>query len=261
MSMDPGRYPRTAPPEYLSSKDRKAGRKNPKYLHWEVERETWTRGFSMKDFAWLETQINISGLDVFLRIPRIPNNVNRVDQWFTNPQSKFWQGSSLVSIDLDHGPLWLEFIASDFRHASDVHHHISLCYKKELWKWWETHQDMSLIQEWFDRYEAVRKRYDGRRARLYGDFTTGKTLKLNRYTRVEGLDTPHIIWDGMVARYVKDEYDKEVPTMQLQNGYTDDDVRFVHTLPGNDFGIRVAHWKESSAQYKSLQPLHVSMLL
>ena len=120
---------------------------------------------------------------------------------------------------------------------------------------------MSLVQEWFDRYEAIRNRYDGRRARLYGDFTAGKTLRLNKYTRVEGLDAPYIIWDGMVARYFKDEYGNDTPTMQLQSGHTDADVRFAHTLPGHDFGMRVAHWKESSAHYKSLQALHVSILL
>ena len=229
---------------------------------WSWERKMWTRGLhNESDYNYLKSRIQWHGLDVVLGIPKLPfdDDVGHDDfiynwRWSNHPM---WTDPAynLIQIYTEHGPSWLEFIASDFRSPEDHHHHISLCNAWELKEWynhlWDTkgadHANAMAVQ-WFTKYKVIRARYHGRRARLKGRLTGGLTYALDADTGVEDLTPPYVLWDGFSGT-----------GEEVQND-CDPDVLFVHTLPGNNFAARIKSG-EPSSWFKSTQHMHVSLLL
>ena len=233
--------------------------------------------------GWIEDALTDYGLDVMLRIPALPlseNTEERRNQLFSWT-SDFWSNYdwNLIKINIEPGPLWIDFIASDFS-IGDNHYHISLCYRRELGDWWALKgYDMTVMNEWINHYENMKRHYDGKRARIKGHRTSGYTIELRGETRVEGLNEPYILWDGVKGFSCwEDEGRMWVDDPVRDPG--DNDVFFVHTLPGNNFKDKIQEDVdrcitenqtkgpgESRAQssissgYKSLQNMHVSMLL
>jgi hypothetical protein len=211
----------------------------------------------------MESQMLAHGLDVTLRINELPfadnlSDEQFIEQWndYSHP---FWNDPNfhLIRVDLEHGPHWLEFVASNFEMEQGVHHHISLCYRTELDTWWKHLKNTSgwntaneAALRWWKTYKTVRARYDGRRARLKGwKFTSGYTFPLTWETIVDGLDPPYILWDGF-----------DHPESRVAWG-CDEDVLYIHTLPGGPFPELIKQPKQKSSWYKSVQHMHVSMLI
>jgi hypothetical protein len=183
-----------------------------------------------RDYYWIYENIVRSGLDCVIEIDELPEGIN----WFWDARSAFWTEHryNLIKIKTMPGPLWLNFIASDKpRENPDYPFHISLCYRDELYEWYKEDRDHRKIIEWIERYRKIQRRYNGRRARLMTDqrLTRGHTFVIGPRTRVEGLTTPHIIYDGPGG---------------------DTDVRYVHTLPGH-----------THRGGKADQDLHVSLIM
>jgi hypothetical protein len=239
--------------------------------------------FNPRDRKWVMDAMTYYGLDVILEIPElpIPSQPNQRYWYLSNKYSGFWQDYdwNLIKINLTPGPLWIYFIASNFD-MKDNHYHISLCYRKELWEWWEYLKwDMDTMDDWITQYNIMQQRYNGKRARLRGKITGGYTLQLNGETRVEKLDKPFILWDGS-SGYSCWAEGANVREDESEITEGDQAVRYVHMLPGNNFRAILRDevqdcvtqnqarapgeperqpWK--SGDYKSLQHMHVSMLM
>jgi hypothetical protein len=229
------------------------------HAEWDWNRQMFVRGLSNDwDLQYIKDGIKWHGLDVILHIAplpfRDPDDFIWNLEWKNNPL--WYKDYKLLYIGIEHGPAWVEFIASDFRTPTEYHYHVSLVYTYELKEWydhlWHTHgrefADAAATQ-WFMNYQIVRERYDGKRARLKGRLTNGLTLQINKDCKVEGLEAPYILWDGFSGA----TYDVE--------SNCDQDMLFVHTLPGNNFHERYVRKELNSGSYKSLQHMHVSLLL
>ena len=165
------------------------------------------------------------------------------NHWLLDGRCEFWSGDQwrLFQVYTHPGPLFIPFIASNYIKDPEQDYHISICYREELWNWykhlesergWEYANGM--LQRWVDTYRIVQTRYTGRHARLMGRLTRGSTLELDGHTQVDGVESPnHKLWDGPDG---------------------DPDMRFIHTLPGNNFPA-------GSRTHKSKQNFHVSLLL
>ena len=192
----------------------------------------WRRGLgNLDDYNFIYTTLVRNGLDVVLNLPDLPEG----EDFFWEPTSAFWTDAryNLLRINTIPGPLWLNFVASDYRHTTpNYEFHISLCYQDELWSWFREDRDYNKIIEWIQRYRILQTRYNGRSARLMGKLTGGLGLELDARTRVDGLDPPYIVAD-------------------VEGG--DEDVRYVHTLLG--------HIPRPRNAGKADQPLHVSLLI
>jgi hypothetical protein len=230
--------------------------------------------FNPRDRKWVMDAMTYYGLDVILEIPELPD-------YLTYYSSDFWKDYAwnLIKINLTPGPLWIDFIASSFD-MKDYHYHISLCYRDELWDWWDSQgREIETMDTWIANYNIMRQRYNGKRARLRGRITGGYTLQLNGETRVEGLDEPFILWDGS-SGYSCWAEGANVREDESEITEGDQAVRYVHMLPGNNFRAILRDevqdcvtqnqarapgeperqpWK--SGDYKSLQHMHVSMLM
>lgn len=228
---------------------------------WDWNRSAFIRGLTQDDWIlnYLKGAIEFYGLDVTLRIPALPFDDSTTETFLHNWQDRYhaiWtdEAYNLIQIYTDHGPSWVEFVASNYQTPN--HHHISLCNSWELWDWYKylwknvgpEVADNAAVQ-WWTKYKVIRARYDGKRARLKGKLTRGLTLSLNEDSRVDGLHPPYIVWDGFSG-----------------SGYDvvancDPDVHYVHTLPGSNFQMLVDTEQGNSAHYKSLQHMHVSLLI
>ena len=217
-TLDPGPYVPRDPDEDDTNRD------------WNMN--MWRRGLGNPDDEnFIKQTLERNGLDVVLHIPDIPDG----EEFLWTQDSPWWTNAAnynLMQIQTNPGPLWLNFIASDFRHTDpNFHFHISLCYHWELWTWFEEDYNKEKIREWIRAYRRMQRRYDGRKARLMGEIHGGHVFYLDDRTRVEGLSPMENLFDG-------------------EGG--DPDVRYVHKLPGHKF---------TDHQAKSNQPLHVSLLI
>ena len=272
------RAPSPPPMEVDDDDDEERKKARKEYMDWHP------RGLhNPADRDWVVNTMWSYGLDVRLEIPElpIPSQWEARKEYLEYKYSYFWTHNdwNLIKINIHPGPLWIDFVASNFN-IGDNHYHISLCYRDELWDWWHLKgRTLASMDQWIHSYNTMRRRYDGKRARLRGRLTNGYTLALDGDTRVEGLDEPYIIYDGFAGFScwedggVIQEADPE-PTIG------DHEVRFVHMLPGNNFRNlirdevqqcliqnrarapgqqKIEPWL--SNKYKSLQQMHVSMLL
>lgn len=185
------------------------------------------------DYNYVYKIIKDHGLDVVLHLPDLPPG----EEFLWTETSLFWtdpdQKYNLMKINTVPGPLWLNFVASNYPRAfPGFEFHISLCYQWELWEWFTQDWDKDKIRTWIQKYREVQRRYNGRKARIMGKITGGHGLELDSRCRVEGLQPPHIVFDG--------------------NG-GDEDVRYIHRLPG--------HRPFSKRGAKSEQDLHISLLI
>ena len=226
---------------------------------WEWREAMWRRGLEDEaEFWWIHGVITRGGLDVRLRVGGIPfegMGDAEIIECFQDSSHEFWtlDEFNLLKVDLELGPLWTEFVASDFV-APDGHHpRISLCYRNEMWRWygglWQSDGAAvagAAVVRWVRAWTRMRRRYDGAEARLRGRLSGGLTLQLVAGTTVEGGRGP--LWDG------------HEQGGQGVSGDFDLDVHFVHTLPGNRFAQHVAAG-EPSSRFKALQHMRVSLLL
>jgi hypothetical protein len=207
-----------------------AQEQNPKW-DWLIERGLG----NWEDYQWIYRTIVASGLDCVLEIDELPAG----NDFFWNFDSVFWTDHkyNLLKIKTRPGPLWLNFIASDYRREDpDWPFHLSLCYRKELWAWFQEDRNEEKIKEWIRRYRVIQNRYHGRRARLMTNqnLTSGHTFVISTDTRVEGLRPPHVVSDEPGG---------------------DQDVEYVHKLPGH-----IIPEKEED-KGKADQDLHVSLIV
>jgi hypothetical protein len=246
----PGPYTVEEPDYY---KDEKA------WGTWDWDRQMHIRGLSEEwNYKYVKRGIENYGLDVILHIAPLPfedpGNFLWNLRWAEHP---LWaKKAKLISVDIEYGPAWVEFIASDFRTPAGYHHHVSVCYTHELKEWFDhlwsdRGREFALEQayQWYMKYQVIRERYDRKRARLKGRFTSGMTYQLNQDSNIEGLDVPYVLWDGFSGA----DYTVE-PNC-------DPEMFFVHTLPGNNFNELAKQNKLNTGSYKSLQHMHVSLLL
>ena len=125
--------------------------------------------FNPTDRDWVINAMWNYGLDVILEIPAlpIPWGKEQREVYLTNIYSPFWTHDdwNLIKINIHPGPLWIDFVASDFD-IGDNHYHISLCYRNELWDWWDFQaRQLVAMDAWIHQYRKMRKRYHGKRAR------------------------------------------------------------------------------------------------
>ena len=200
----------------------------------EFNANMWRRGLGdYTEYNYVYRTIRENGLDVVLHLPDLPDG----EEFSWTHNSLFWtdpdQKYNLMKINTIPGPLWLNFVASNYpRVFPGFEFHLSLCYQWELWEWYAQDWDQDKIRTWIRRYREVQRRYNGRKARLMGTLTHGHGLQIDNRCRVEDLDPPNIVFDGPGG---------------------DADVRYIHRLPG--------HGPFTRRNAKSEQDLHVSLLI
>ncbi|MFM7981006.1 MAG: hypothetical protein ACKPKO_16985, partial [Candidatus Fonsibacter sp.] len=70
------------------------------------------------------------------------------------------------------------------------HYHISLTHTCDVGKGYEFEEDK--LREWFEAYERMRSRYQGKRTKaMFINMSGGYTFYISNQTKVEGLDSIH----------------------------------------------------------------------
>ncbi len=91
------------------------------------------RGLSEeRNYNYVKQGIGWYGLDVILHVPAPPFTDERDLisnlEWENNPLW-YWKTKILFKIDIEHGPSWVEFIASNFRTPPEYYAIVkNLCY-------------------------------------------------------------------------------------------------------------------------------------
>ena len=140
------------------------------------------------------------GLDVVLRIPQISEGFHR--PMFGTSDDFWWDYENDRYTYLDHWPdtdVFTEIViepTDKFLHLNcsgtfeipppGHHYHITLTHTIDVGKGYDFDEDR--LREWFEAYERMRLRYDGKRARLgLEKWGGGYTFYISNATKVEGL--------------------------------------------------------------------------
>ena len=241
LQFNPGAFLTPEPRKWATTEAE--GVKTDAWYSWEYERDMWERRLRQTGQHeglenWIKTTIYYQGLDVVLGMRTLPEGYD----WFWDHHHDFWISDDwyLIQVITNPGPLFITFIASNYQVDPSTSYHISIIYRHELWEWYmhlyrsrgREHANTEAIR-WIDTYRVVQARYDGKTARLRGRLTRGYTLELNEHTHVNGVESPdQKLWDGSGG---------------------DQEMHFIHRLPGNNF-------PEGGTRYKSKQEFHVSLL-
>ena len=104
----------------------------------EFNANMWRRGLGdYTEYNYVYRTIRENGLDVVLHLPDLPDG----EEFLWTHNSLFWtdpdQKYNLMKINTIPGPLWLNFVASNYPRAfPGFEFHLSLCYQWELWEWY-----------------------------------------------------------------------------------------------------------------------------
>jgi hypothetical protein len=198
------------------------------WYNWGLQRQFHDRGIIFEDagdrdkwdseVGYIKKIHQLCGLAVVLSIPEIEFR----GESFGNARdyrNEDYTHNIFTEIRTDPDQKFLGLVLSD-EYRTDNHYHITLTNTYDVGHGYNYNKKK--IQEWKRRYNIIRERYNGRRARLgLGRWGGGYSSYVSDDTVVEGLERPY-------------------------NIFSDPDVRFVFRVPG---------------KYRANDDMHVSLLI
>lgn len=195
---------------------------------WNLERQFHERGIIYNgwrdrddwgsEVGYIKKVQHQCGLAVVLSIPDISFNIENFGN-ATDYRREIYTHNIFTEIRTDPDDKFLGLVLSNTYHTPN-HYHISLTHTYDVGHGFKYNKKK--MREWVRKYDIIRERYNGRRARLgLGKWGNGFTYYINDDTVVEGLEKPF-------------------------NIFSDPDVHFVFHVPD---------------KYKAGDGMHVSLLI